>query len=287
MRDSVPVDAFYYDCVDHYKADWRDVGGKEPPEGLIRSCTQWDAASRIFTQFWDRSDLELVTDLTAREVRWQHKIQPGNLEDVLVQSPCGRYNICTAGRTAGGDGSSCSIVLCDNETGTVQWLSLRRSYHSDYGFFANGDLYVREPDCLRMFSKESGYTEQYPFEMPLGSQPEGFTRYLCAVRRDPVDGTYLVVYFEETEQQAEERWAAPFETDVCFILGKCDENGRLLQSWNSGQIVVSPLYDTSWVDLWVQDGDVYVNAYLKSDQTPVAAFSFDPESETFTAHTTP
>ncbi len=253
----------------------------------LRSFAQWDAAAQTLTQFWERSDLELVTDLAAREVRGQYKIQFGNLEDVLVQSPCGRYDICTAGRTAGGDSSSSSIVLRDNETGTLQWLSRRRSHYSDYGFFANGDLYVREPDCLRMFSKESGYTEQYPFEMPFGSQPEGFTRYLCAVRRDPADSTYLVVYFEQTEQQAQDRWEKPFETDVCFILGKCDENGRLLQSWNSGQIVVSPLYDTSWVDLWVQDGDVYVNAYQKSDQTPVVAFSFDSESETFTAHVTP
>ena len=283
MNESVPQDAFYYNRSEIYCAEWAEMSGKEPPEGLIRSYQKWDAATQTYTRFFDRSDFELTVDLAARKVSGEYKIQPGNVERVLVHSPCGRYDICEAGRTSAGDSSSSSIVLRDNVTGQCRWLSGRRSSYSDYGFFANGDLYVREPDCLRMFYKESGYTKQAPFELPLGVQPEGFTRYLSAVRRDPEDGTYLVVYYEQTEQQAADRWMKPFETDVCFVIGKCDQNGRLLQSWNSGQIVISPLYDTTWVDLWLQDGDAYVNAYQKTIQSPVLSFSFDFDSETFTS----
>lgn len=281
MNESVPQDAFYYADIDFYMMDWERMNEDGPPAGLLRSYQKWDAATQTYTRFFDRSDFELTVDLAARKVSGEYKIQPGNVCDVLAHSPCGRYDICETGRYAAGDGGISSIALRDNETGSFQWLSLRRSWFSDYGFFANGDLYVREPDCLRMFYKESGYTKQAPFELPLGAQPEGFTRYLSAVRRDPVDGTYLVVYYEQTEQQAADRWMNPFETDVCFVIGKCDQNGRLLKSWNSGQIVVSPLYDTTWVDLWLQDGDIYVNAFQKSYQTPVVSFVFDPETEAF------
>ena len=283
MNESVPQDAFYYADIDFYMMDWERMNEDGPPAGLLRSYQKWDAATQTYTRFFDRSDFELTVDLAARKVSGEYKIQPGNVCDVLAHSPCGRYDICETGRYAAGDGGISSIALRDNETGSFQWLSLRRSWFSDYGFFANGDLYVREPDCLRMFYKESGYTKQAPFELPLGAQPEGFTRYLSAVRRDPVDGTYLVVYYEQTEQQAADRWMNPFETDVCFVIGKCDQNGRLLQSWNSGQIVISPLYDTTWVDLWLQDGDAYVNAYQKTIQSPVLSFSFDFDSETFTS----
>ncbi len=281
LRDGMPQDAFYYADIDFYMMDWERMNEDGPPAGLLRSYQKWDAAAQTYTRFFDRSDFEMTIDLAAREVRGTYKIQAGNVCDVLAHSPCGRYDICETGRYAAGDGGISSIALRDNETGSFQWLSLRRSRFSDYGFFANGDLYVREPDCLRMFYKDGGYTGQAPFELPLGAQPEGFTRYLSAVRRDPVDGTYLVVYYEQTEQQAQERWMQPYETDVCFILGKCDPNGRLLKSWNSGQIVVSPLYDTTWVDLWLQDGDIYVNAFQKSYQTPVVSFVFDPETEAF------
>ncbi len=277
-----PEDLFFY-TGGYYCMNWEEG---EETSAVRESSVQWDPAARRLTEFYNRSDLTLITDFSARQVSGSYDIQPENMGDVITGSADGAWDICRAGRSGAGDYYAYNVVLRENATGRLQWLSYNGDDSSDYGFFRNGDLYVREPTTLRILTATSGYTQQAPFAMEFGSQPDRTIRVLHAIHRDPADGGYVVLYSQcsELERNLEGSLNAAerLNDGICYRIALCDAQGNLQSSWTSGQPRALGMYSFGWEDM-TRDGDtMYVRSYGAKRQ-PWSYFSFSLTDHTFTA----
>ena len=279
QKNGVYTDGFPFDNTQLMMDKWNEEY-EEVPAGVKDSFKKWDAAAQTLTEFFNKTDLLLVTDLAKGEVRWQYEIQPESIQSVLKSSADGAWDICLAGSTGGGDAWVDIVVLRQNATGKLRQIGLYYDISSDYGFFRNGDLYVCEPENLLILTAESGYTEAAPFAMEFGNQPDGTKRILHALHRDPGGSGYVILYSQQTEAQAAAEWDSPMEEIIFYRMALCDTQGNLQQSWDSGYKRGKLMYDHAVVDMSRQGDTMFIRPRAGKGWVP-PDFTFSLTDHTF------
>ncbi len=133
-----------------------------------------------------------------------------------------------------------NVVLYEKDTGkNISLGFIKDDNISDAGFFANGDIYTMDTTGLDVFRCEM--TTQPYFTTKTNFMAGGNfdygpeERYIYAIRRDPVDFDYIVVY-----SQGESIYdkANAYELSATYKLGLLDKEGNLTHSWDTGINVV-------------------------------------------------
>lgn len=271
--DSITVDknrlALYYeneDFLSGFLFDGKDINpsfGNPNIEDYPGLKYQWNPTKPIVSATCDFCDLTVTLDFDKSMSKLDYKINPEHLEESFATSSDGRYSLHTASRDGAGDVMYSNIVLRDNQTDALRFITFSGGMYGGYvdsGFFRNGEIYVLKFDSLLIYSPDpAAPSPLLTFKMPLGFlEKERVYRYLLTFRRDPTTKEFIILY-ADIPIDAEANWDAfPFEYACNYMVGFCDKEGNLLRSYDTGQ----PL-------LGDQFGFLKMSFHLSSDELTV------------------
>ncbi|MBR2028614.1 MAG: hypothetical protein IKA10_06490 [Oscillospiraceae bacterium] len=190
-------------------------------------------------------------------------------DKIVAVSKDSRYFIYESNSDIAGDGGEIEYTLKDTQSdkekqlGKVLW-----SRNSGAGFFQNGDVYIfDEYSGLKVFdtnmdSSNAIFDSQTNFPCGDNIDGNGAERYVFAVRRDPVNMDYIVIYGEFNDIDCT-------HTKYPYRIGLLDKEGRLMQTH---QLPVE--FDTS---------DFYEMHMFKSNDTEIEFYAVMKDSELFRA----
>lgn len=157
----------------------------------------------------------------------------------------GRYTLSQGEGEGGGDSWIYDVILTDNLTGKTK--NLGREFFSnavsDYGFFANGDVYVMNYTGLTVYDTNMDnpspvFTTKTNFPCSRRDEivsEQGTTRFMLAIRRDPVTYEYIVVYCEYVpDDDYDKIHVNDFQLCCNYRIGLLDREGNLTKSWDTG-----------------------------------------------------
>lgn len=204
---------------------------------------QWHPTKPIVSASCDFCDLTITLDFEKNSSKLEYKIKPEHLEEVFATSSDGIYSLYRASSDGGGDVIYSNVVLKDNQTGDLRFITLFGGMYggySDIGFFNNGEIYALKLDSLRIYSLDPAVPSPLlTFKMPLGYlEKEQVYRYLFTFRRDPVTKEFIILYGEIPIDAELKGDAAPYEYPCNYKIGLCDKDGNLLTSFDTGQPVL-------------------------------------------------
>ncbi len=200
-------------------------------------------------------------------------------DKIIVTDKTGRYSFFTRQRESGDDYlyDFTDLYLKDNETGQEKYLdTMSFFYGGDEGFFSNGDVYVLEYDDFLVYDTDMDNKEPI-FRL---SEHNEFSRYyepphrqLRAVRRDPVDFTYLAVYCDK-------------ET---YKVAYYDKDGILQREYDTGQQRIDVGHQTMSVDIWLENDGYTLNmiVYYGIPENPAAKGKLNLQTGEYTALLSP
>ena len=158
--------------------------------------------------------------------------------EAVANSKDGRYALYWGDGFGAGDSSSREIVLCDTQDNSCTSLGvIIKDQVSDAGVFANGDAYIMDYTGLNVFrtSAEGGgrgemiFTTKTNFPGGVVVDDGPYSRYVFAVRRDPVTYEYIVIYGDCIYSDP----ANDFQLKENYRVGLLDKTGKLTKSWET------------------------------------------------------
>ena len=159
--------------------------------------------------------------------------------EAIATGKDGRYALYWGAGFGAGDSSSREVILYDTQDGTCNSLGfIIHNQISDAGFFADGDAYTMDYTGLNVFRTspigggqgDTVFTTKVNF--PGGVTVDGgpYSRYIFAVRRDPVTFEYIVIYSECIYYEP----ANDYQLKQNYKVGLLDKTGKLTKSWDTG-----------------------------------------------------
>ena len=172
----------------------------------------------------------------------------------------------------GGDISVNTVVLRDERFGWLKYIDDVGGMYGggeSTGFFSNGDIYSISRDDFKIYSND--FEEYGPFfrlsdNFPLGTYVSDTVghRVLFAARRDPVDGTFIVLY---TDIPYCDRYADMWADDSGvrlksdYKVGLLDSEGKLIKSYSTGENAgYSGFYG---MDMYLDGNDLHFVEWVK------------------------
>ena len=175
-------------------------------------------------------------------------------------SPNGKYSIVCFGETFGGDAYDCHYAIKNNETGEYRYIDRHGGMWGGYGgsgFLMNSDLYSYSLYSLTIIDPATGKVKfDINENFPLGYDEETDSkRGILTFRRNPVDFTYIIVYyeyengFERTHIEKNEFGGDHYEADFNYKIGFLDAEGRLIESYDTGVPFITNFFGINEVSL--------------------------------------
>ncbi len=216
------------------------------------------------------SDLSLILDFDNKTASFEYNINPQHLEEeAIAQSSDGRYSLYESSKCYGGDEVFANIVLKDNETQALRFLSTYAGMYGGYlnaGFFKNGEIYVQTLDNFQIFSPDPAVTSpSFVFALPFGSlREEGITRQIYTFRRDPEAKTFIILYSEHPIDIYQAHSYNPFRLEHTYKIGFCDTAGNLLESYDTLEQVQGNEYNLLDMNLWLSGDELAITGLDKA-----------------------
>ena len=158
------------------------------------------------------SGLQFTMNFDSGNSATEYVITQQMLGEKLAQSKDGRYSIYEYGRHSNKNYWVSYRAIKDNKTGQIKFLSdyYAKNYTDislETGFFSNGEIYLMYNFDFEIYNPENvdnGPVFSLGQKFPLGIEGEnGYKKNtLWAVRRDPVDKTFIVVH----DHLGSDRW---------------------------------------------------------------------------------
>ena len=176
-----------------------------------------------------------------------------------------------------------SVVLCEKDTGNKISLGfIDNDNISDAGFFSNGDIYTMDTSGLSVFRCEM--TPQPYFTTKTNFRGGGVfgydvdERYIYAIRRDPVNFDYIVVYSQAREfgEFLSEK-PNDFQLGTNYKVGLLDKEGNLTHSWDSGMHVIHSVNGFEPVYI-LKTGDSTIEFFVTRGEEELRRVSVDIDS---------
>lgn len=184
----------------------------------------------------------LTIDFNSESYEHEYIVSEESTEAIIGDSPDKKYTLIKL-NNSGGDISANKILLKNNETGEIRYLTtfeLMPGNHGEVGFLKNGDIYEYSRETLKVYSQE---TLEVIFDIndnfKLGTMENGNDRWLYSFRRDPDDFTYTIVYAYFSKENGYDTW----EEDgydhyyTYYRIGFLDKDGNVLESYNTSMPV--------------------------------------------------
>ncbi len=217
--------------TDKIGRDFADNGYWVETEGRNIYKLYCKTTNYVFTADFDK----MTVDFSYRE--------PQKTDDYIKLAEKNGYTLYRANHEGGGDITYYNILLCNNRTGEETVLTKGGGMYgggTETGFFSNGDVYILNYDGFETFDITGKKLVKLGDYFPFGNLEEGNLRHriLRAVRRDPVDGTYLAVYFEEEKwNKYEDRFLNyndnQLQLKAKYKVGYFDKYGYLLREYET------------------------------------------------------
>lgn len=158
------------------------------------------------------SGLQFTMNFDSGNSETEYVITQQMLGEKLAQSKDGKYSIYEYGRHSNKNYWVSYRAIKDNKTGQIKFLSdyYAKNYTDislETGFFSNGEIYLMYNFDFEIYNPENvnnGPVFSLGQKFPLGIEGEnGYKKNtLWAVRRDPVDKTFIVVH----DHLGSDRW---------------------------------------------------------------------------------
>jgi len=172
----------------------------------------------------------------------------------------------------GGDVSVSTVVLRDERFGWLKYIDDVGGMYGGgegAGFFSNGDIYSISRDDFKIYTndfKEEGPVFRLSDNFPLGSYVSDTVgrRVLFAARRDPADGTFIVLYTDIPYcDRYNDMWVdsnyVRLKSD--YKVGLLDSTGKLIKSYSTGENAgLSGFYG---IDMYLDGNNLHFVEWVK------------------------
>ncbi len=191
-----------------------------------------------------------------------------NIEDdsERILSSDGKYMIYTFGRNGAGDIVYSHAAVRNNETLKHKYFGEIGGMYGGYngiGFLKNSDIYYQTLYGLEIFDPE---TLEVKFDInknfTLGhNEDTNSGRGLLTFRRDPDDFSYIVVYYEYENGIKWYDYQGNFVGhdgigDCNYKIGFLDSEGKLIESYDSGQGILSDPFGICEVEMRYSENEL-------------------------------
>ena len=208
--------------------------------------------------------------------------------DHTEESPDKKYSLITLNNSAFFDNYKHNILLQNNETGEIRYLTTLYGYNKvngEVGFLKNGDIYEYNRETLKVYSPE---TLEVIFDIndnfKLGTMENGNNRWLYSFRRDPDDFTYTIVYAYFNKEGGYDTWEA--EGYDCYYtnyrIGFLDKDGNILESYDTYMAVCGDELGYFDVSMRFSDDAITLIAIGNTEEKITTTGVFDMKTKYFT-----
>ena len=157
-------------------------------------------------------------------------------ESYMIDSPDGKYSICSFGGHGGGDVYHELFSVRDNKTAGHKYIGKIGGMYGGtcgVGFLKNNDVYIFRTDMLHIFDPATGEVKfDLNRHIPLGYDSETDSeRGILTFRRDPENFTYILVYYEY-ENGFE--WNDDMRGSCNYMIGFLDIERPYFEAYDTG-----------------------------------------------------
>ena len=208
-------------------------------------------------------------------------------QDPVATSKDGAYSLYYGNRFGQGDSVSLEYILKHNNTDGYTSLGfVIGSLVADAGFFANGDAYTMDYTGLNVFRTSNAgggagemiFTTKTNFPGGVTVDNGPYSRYIFAVRRDPVTFEYIVIYSECSHHEQ----TKPYQLNQNYSVGLLDKDGKLTKSWDTGVPVIFSDFGFESVYM-TKPSDTEIEFFVKYETEERLRGRFNLESGEYTA----
>lgn len=191
------------------------------------------------------SGLQFTMDFDSGNTQMEYIITEDMLGEKLAQSKDGRYSIYEYGKHSIKHYWTSYRALKDEKTGEIKFLSdyYAKNYTDislETGFFSNNEIYLMYDYDFEIYNPENienGPVLNIGKKFPLGIEGEdGYRKNtLWAVRRDPVDKTFIVVHDHlgpDRWYYTEDRMDGNYFKDT-YDVALLDKDGNIIKSFTT------------------------------------------------------
>ena len=244
----------------------------------------YDKSADTLTITNDYVGQELVIDFKNHTSEATYTLSEEQVRTEIAKSRDGKYILYGSSRTGGGDVAYTSVVLYDKQNDIYMFIDEVGGMYGgneSVGFFTNGDVYVFSRDDFKVYTADSTVSQpvfKVSDNFPLGGDIDdnGTARYLLDARRDPEDGTYIVLY---TEIEPYENYSEIHMEDnenvlkSTYKVGLLDAEGYLVTSYDTTEHVLwSGFYET---EMRLQSNRYLIVNVLYKGNSSVLQFRID------------
>ena len=157
-------------------------------------------------------------------------------ESYIIDSPDGKYSICSFGGHGGGDVYHELFSVRDNKTAGHKYIGKIGGMYGGtcgVGFLKNNDVYIFLTDMLHILDPATGEVKfDLGKHLPLGYDSETDSeRGILTFRRDPENFTYILVYYEYEDGF---EWDENFRGSCNYMIGFLDIERPYFEAYDTG-----------------------------------------------------
>ncbi len=258
---------------------WFEITGEPQP---------FELDGKTASYYDEKTGSLLEADFENQVCNVTYKIDEDMFGEIIAESSDKSCTLYSSGAVGMGDIMTYGIVHKNNETGKITYLSEGGGMYgggTSQGFLKNGDCYVLDYDKLKIYDKNAEKIFDLSDNFELGYDPEtGSERGLLTFRRDPEDFSYIVVYFEYEngiEWNYVETGKINYNEGNCnYKIGFLDSEGKLIESYDSGQGILSSPFGIESVDMRYSEEELRLFVSSRKG-SPIMEIVFDTETKEF------
>ncbi len=214
---------------------------------LTNAPTRLTVENNVVMHYSKFADAQIYFDFNNKTVK---VVYPATPTDNTVVATKNGYTIYESDSEGTGEGLIWKVYLRENSTGKIKYLDTVGGEYAqicESGFFSNGDVYVFSGDGMKIFDTDMNNKNHIfklgdNFTFGANISDDIHQRILLAARRDPVDKTYLAVYFEQpyyknTADMYKNGNAEDTFLKATYKVGYFDKDGRIVNVYETGQNV--------------------------------------------------
>ena len=157
-------------------------------------------------------------------------------ESYIIDSPDGKYSICSFGGHGGGDVYHELFSVRDNKTAGHKYIGKIGGMYGGtcgVGFLKNNDVYIFRTDMLHILDPATGEVKfDLNRHIPLGYDSETDSeRGILTFRRDPENFTYILVYYEYEDGF---EWSDDMRGSCNYMIGFLDIERPYFEAYDTG-----------------------------------------------------
>ena len=238
-----------------------------------------ETADRVYTVYHPYAAQQLVLDFNAQTAQAEYIYDRRWKYHITETSADGKFSIVTGSRYGVGDVSYEANVLMENSTGKMKYIGETGGMYggrNETGFFHNGDVYLYDYNIFNIFDTDMNNSQpvwRLTDYFSLGKDVAGGIgyRYLMAARRDPLDKSVSIIYFDYPDVENNKDAYADYEKDdmklkATYHFARVSADGKTEFDYDTGVNVLAG-YNLIQVSIYPEsNGNMHFYGWSRSHQ---------------------